>query len=108
VLGRILELKRDEIIGDWRKLHNHELHNFYSSLNIVRMIKLRMRWAGHVAYMGEKGNAYRFLVGKQEEKSPLGRPRHRGKGIKIGLRKIGWRVWTGYIWVRTETSDRLL
>jgi hypothetical protein len=61
VLRRIFSPKRDEIIGRWRKLHNEELHNLYSSLNIIRMIKSRrMRWAKHVARMGEKTNAYGF------------------------------------------------
>jgi hypothetical protein len=76
VLRRIFGSKRYEVTGDWRKPHNEELHNLYSSLNIGRMIKLRrMRWAGHVARMGEKKNAYRILVGKLEGKRPLGRPR---------------------------------
>jgi hypothetical protein len=73
-LRRIFGPKRDEVTGDWRKLLNEELHNLYSSTNITRMIKSRRRrWAGHVARMGEKGNAYRILVGKPEGKRPLGR-----------------------------------
>jgi hypothetical protein len=77
VLRRIFGQKRDEVTGDWRKMHNEELHNLYSSPN--GMIKSRrIRWAGHVARMGEKRNAYRKLVGKPERKRPLGRPRRSG------------------------------
>jgi hypothetical protein len=78
VLRTIFGPKRDEVTGDWRKLHNEELHNLYSSPNIIRMIKSRrIRWAGHEARMGEKRNAYRILVGKSEGKRPLGRPKRR-------------------------------
>jgi hypothetical protein len=85
VLRRIFGLKRDEVTGKWRKLHNKEP-------SIIRIIKLkRMRWAGHVARMGEKRNVYRLLVGKPEGKRSLGRPRCRWvDNIRMNLGEVGW------------------
>jgi hypothetical protein len=91
VLRRIFGDKRDEVTGEWRKLHNKELHILNSSQNIIRQVKSRrMRWAGHAACMGEERNVYRVLMGKTEGKRPLGRPsRRREDGIRMDLREIG-------------------
>ncbi|KAJ4430978.1 hypothetical protein ANN_19571 [Periplaneta americana] len=97
VLRKIFGAKRDEVTGEWRKLHNTELHILYSSPGIIRNIKSRrLRWVGHVARMGESRNAYRVLVGRPEGKRPLGRPRRRWEdNIKMDLREVRYddREW---------------
>ena len=89
VLRRVFGPKRDEVTGEWRKLHKEELRDLYSLPNIVRVVKSRMRWAGHVARMGGRG-VHRVLVGKPEGKRPLGRPRRRWEdNIKMDLQEVG-------------------
>ena len=102
VLRRVFGPKMDEVTGEWRKLHNEGLSDLYSLPNIVRVVKSRrMRWAGHVARLGEGRGVHRVLMGKPEGKRPLGRPRRRREdNIKMDLREVG----TGWIWLRIGTG----
>jgi hypothetical protein len=104
VLRKIFGPRRKED-GSWGKLHNDELHNLYSSLNIVRVIKSRrMRWARHVAHMGEGRGVYGVLVGRPEGKRPLKRPRRRWEdNLKMDFREIGI---DGANWIRLS-QDRV-
>ena len=98
VLRRTFGPRRDEVTGEWRRLHNEELNDLYCSPNIVRVIKSRrMGWAEHVARMGEKRGVYRVLVGKPEGKRPLGIPRRRWvDNIRMDLQEVG----CGYVdWI---------
>jgi len=91
VLRRVFGPKRDEVTGEWRKFHNEELSDLYSLPNILRVVKSRrMRWAGHMARMGQGRGVHRVLVGKPEGKRPLGRPRRRWEdNIKMDLQEVG-------------------
>ena len=99
VLRRIFGPRGDEVMGEWRRLHNEELNDLYPSPNIVWVIKLRrMRWAGHVAHMGEERGVYRVLVGNLEGRRPLGRPRRRWvDNIRMDLQEVGcgYMDWIG-------------
>jgi hypothetical protein len=105
VLRRIFGPNRDEVTGEWRKLHNEKLNGLYSLTNILQVIKLRrMRWAGHVARMREGRGVYRVLVGKPEVKRQLGRPRCRWEdNIRMNLQEVGFECedWIGL----TEDRD---
>jgi hypothetical protein len=92
VLRRIFGTKRDGVTGEWRRLHNEELNDLYSSPNIIRVIKSRrMRWAGHVARMGEGRGSYWDMVGRPLGRRPLGRPRCRWEdNINMNLQEVGW------------------
>ena len=96
MLRRNFGPKRDEVKGEWRKVHD-ELNDLYCSPNIVRVIKsISMRWAGHVDCMGVRIGVYGVMVGKSEGKRPLGRPMRRWEGnIKMDLQELGCGVWTG-------------
>ena len=106
VLRRIFGPRRDELTGEWRRLHNEEPNDLYSS----RVIKSRrMRWAWHVACMSDERGVYRALVGKPDGKRPLGRPRRRGvDNIRTDLREVDVSIWTGLGWPRIETGGRRL
>jgi hypothetical protein len=92
VLRRIFGPKRDEVTGERIKLHSGELHDLYSSTDIIRQIKSRrIRWAGHLARMGGRRKVYKVLVGKHEGKRPLGRRRYSWEdGISMDLWATGW------------------
>jgi len=108
VLRRIFGSRRDEVTGEWRRLHNEELNDLYSSPNIVRVIKSRrMRWVRHVARTGEERGVYRFLLGKPEGKRPLGR-----LGVDVWI-ILGWisrrwdvgiRIGLGWLWIETGSG----
>jgi hypothetical protein len=110
MLRRIFGPKRDEVTGEWRKLHSEELNDLYSSRNIFRANKSRRtRWAGHVSRRGERRVLYMVWMRKPEGKDPLGRPRQRWEdNIKVDLQEVGWGAWTELIWLRVEIGDGLL
>jgi hypothetical protein len=107
VLRRVFGPRRNEVTGEWRKLHNEELNDLYSLPNIVREVKSgRMRWAGHVVRMGEERGLHMVLVGKPERNRPLGRPSVDGRiRLRWIFRKLEGVVVTGWSWLRIATGD---
>jgi hypothetical protein len=96
-MRRLFGPERDKVTGEWRKLHNVELNDMYSSPSIFRVIKSRrMRWSENVAHMGERRGVYRILVKENERNRPLGKPRRRREdNIKMDLQEVGCGAWTG-------------
>jgi hypothetical protein len=108
---RIFGPKGDEVTGEWRRLHKKELYALYSSPNIHVIKATRLRWAGHVAHMGESRGAYRALVGKPEGRRPLGRPKRTRiweDSIEIDFERLEWGAWTGSMWLRIGSGGGLL
>jgi hypothetical protein len=110
VLSRIFGPKRDEVTGEWRRLHNEELNDLYPSPNIIWVMNpRRMMWAWRVIRMGEGRGAYRILVERPEGRRPLGRHRRKWEdNIKMDLEEVGWGAWTGLVWLRIGTGGGLL
>jgi hypothetical protein len=108
--SRLFGPKRDEVTGEWRRLHNKELYALYSSPNVILTIKSRrLRWVGHVARMEERRDVYRVSVGKPEGSIPLGIRRHKWENnIKMDFREVDCGSWIRSIWLRMETGVGLL
>jgi hypothetical protein len=109
VLRRIFGSKRDDVTGEWRRLHKEELNDLYSSPNVFRVIKSRrMRWVGHVARMRERRGAYNVLMRKLQGKRPIGNPLVDGRIILKWIFEKWNGAWTGLIWLIIGTGGGLL